>query len=339
MHEKPIALVRFSMNLYFCHTPLAIWNMLSLLRFCLSRTSTMRLYNQAITIPVYQRLGWQTHETTAVLGADNMHYITYMHTPHVNEEGKVHYTKVYNTINIWELYPQYKISPYNETNRQMLPNITDYNVDYMAHQIVFRKEHYDMWLNSSWRHVTTIKEQNLPLSAYPHTNEHVEPPHIEIHKPLHRVSTASYAHVEKLLEYIYNKKIKEQQYKLVILFCDEQLFARVWELLAKMGNIWGDILPFPGDLHFKMHVCLGIMRIGQEYLLPLANHFGYKYIKVDFALKAWHQHDDFLLMVADGAVEWLQRLLPEKRKDGSFSDIIASVSHNEHISLPYNYNI
>ena len=54
MHSKPIAIVRFSMNLYFSHTPLAVWNILSLLQIAMSCTSTMNLYEVAMTILVYQ---------------------------------------------------------------------------------------------------------------------------------------------------------------------------------------------------------------------------------------------------------------------------------------------
>jgi hypothetical protein len=78
MHAKPIALICFSMNLYFAHTPTSIWKMLSLLRLAISHTTTMKLYNIAMQIPIHQQLSWDVHPTTAVIGADNMHYITYV---------------------------------------------------------------------------------------------------------------------------------------------------------------------------------------------------------------------------------------------------------------------
>ena len=79
MHEKPSALIRFSMNLYFCHTPVAVWNQLSILRFVILGTTTMQLYKLGMTIPVYVRLDWKQHDTMCVIRADNMTYITHMH--------------------------------------------------------------------------------------------------------------------------------------------------------------------------------------------------------------------------------------------------------------------
>lgn len=334
MHEKPIALVRFSMNLYFCHAPVSVWNMLSILRFCLSRKTTMRLYDQAMTIPVHQRLSWKQHATTAVIGADNNHFITHVGTPHANKSGKVEYTKVYNTVNIWQRYSQPNIALYDEPNRQMFATVSEYNLDYVVHSIVFQQGHVDLWQNARWRHALYIKEQKLTFSDYPNNDEPVEPPHIQIHKPLLNTSTSSYKDVETFLNWIYKNLIKEQQYKLVVAFADEQLVAQIRQLISMRGNLWGDIIPFPGDLHFKMHVCLGVMRIGgEQYLLPIADYLGYKYIKVDFKLKEWSQHDDFLLLVAEGATEWLCGILGEKMKHLSFGDIVASMSHNHHVSM------
>ena len=104
IHSKPLSLVRFSMNLYFCHTPVSVWAILSHLRLALSKAHTMKIYNQASTVNISDRLNWHQHPTTAVIGADNMHYITHIGKPHINSEGEVQYTQVYNTINMWQLF-------------------------------------------------------------------------------------------------------------------------------------------------------------------------------------------------------------------------------------------
>ena len=52
-----------------------------------------------------------------------------------------------------------------------------------------------------------------------------------------------------------------------------------------------------------MHMCLGIYRLEySSYLAPIAKHLGYDNIHLDFALKQWSRHDEFLLLVAIAGV-------------------------------------
>jgi len=200
MHEKPIALICFSMNLYFCHTPLAVWNQLSILRFVISRTTTMQLYKLGMTIPVYVRLDWKQHDTTCVIGADNMTYITHMHAPMLDKSGTVKYTKVYNTINIYKKFPTTPITNYDKPERRMLPNILPTNVERIKDSIVFGEAKAHKWQNSSWAHAVDIITHDKHLHAYPELDkEFVEPPNIHIHQPLHDVSTSAYKDVIVLL--------------------------------------------------------------------------------------------------------------------------------------------
>ena len=87
-----------------------------------------------------------------------------------------------------------------------------------------------------------------------------------------------------------------------------------------------------------MHCCLGIMRIGEEYLLPIASELGYVGInKKDFKLADWSQHDSFLMVVAEAAVIWLCNLLPAKYKQLPFDEILAKINANKHVSHLYIY--
>ena len=337
MHEKPIALIRFSMNMYFCRTPVSIWNQLSILRFAISRTTTMELYKIGMTIPVYTRLRWPQHATTCILGADNMTYVTYMHTPLMKDNGKLSFSHTYNTLNIWEKFPTVPIANYDEENRKPLPDITASNVERFVDSIVFDKTKAEKWQNSSWQHAVETITDDRHLHAYPNVNPPlVTPPNIHVHTPLHNVSTQSYKDIKVLLEWILHNKIRIDKYLLVVLFGDEQLICRIWHLLGIQGNIWGDLIPFPGDLHFKMHCALGIMRVGEDYLIPLAKELGYASInKKDFKLEDWSQHDSFLMVVGEAAVVWLHNLLPNKMKQLPFDEIMSKISTNKHVSFLY----
>ena len=120
---------------------------------------------------------------------------------------------------------------------------------------------------------------------------------------------------------------------MIVGFGDEQFVIRVWHLLGLYHEFWGDMIPFPGDLHGVMHVALGIMRVGEDYLVPLAKHLGYKYIKVDFELKAWSQHDHFLILVAEGSTRWLQGKIPQQHKHLNFAAVMKKIAPNKHISI------
>lgn len=288
-----------------------------------------------MAMPPYVRLGWPQHNTTSILCADNMGYLTYVAFPFLDHNGIITYSHYYNTINIWERFPVCNIAEYDEENRQMLPNILPENQQSIKNTIVFNQAKMSKWENNSWEHAVDMKDKNISLHSYPvvEADVEVEPPNIHIHLPIHDASTASYKDVRKLLQWIYHKKFLDEGHKLVVLFADEQLVCRVWHLLGQNGNMWGEILPFPGDLHLTMHVALGIMRIGEEYLLPLAEMLGYKYIKVDFKLSKWSQHDGFLTTIAQGAVAWLHGLIPARHKNISFQGILDAISNNYTISF------
>jgi hypothetical protein len=201
----------------------------------------MELYKIGMTIPVYIRLEWPQHETTCVLGADNMTYVTYAHTPVLDDTGKVHYSHVHNTINIWEKFSSTPIANFDEENRKLLPDINSSSVDHLADSIVFGEEKATKWQNSSWKHVVDTINNNKHLHAYPDVDPpFVDPPKIHIHTPLHKISTSSYKDVKELLNWILRNKFRIDKYFLVILFGDKQLVCRIWHLLG-LYEIFGEI--------------------------------------------------------------------------------------------------
>ena len=55
-----------------------------------------------------------------------------------------------------------------------------------------------------------------------------------------------------------------------------------------------------------MHFCHALYRLGgEQYLLPLASAFHYSEIKINFQLKEWSAHNEFLLLFTDAAMAWL----------------------------------
>jgi hypothetical protein len=92
IHNKPVAIARFSMVLLFHQCPFPIWNILSHLRLAFSVNTTKQLYLTATSIPIHVRCGWVDHNSIANVGADNMSYITYNSRVQINSDSVHRYS-------------------------------------------------------------------------------------------------------------------------------------------------------------------------------------------------------------------------------------------------------
>ena len=56
-----------------------------------------------------------------------------------------------------------------------------------------------------------------------------------------------------------------------------------------------------------MHVCHAIYRLGfDKYMKPIATELGFTSLAMNFPLKLWSKHDEFLLMFAEATMVWLR---------------------------------
>jgi hypothetical protein len=82
-----------------------------------------------------------------------------------------------------------------------------------------------------------------------------------------------------------------------------------------------------GEFHFQIHVCHALYRLGGSLylylkiilfknlnniffflklvILPFATNLGFHKLHINFPLKKWSQHDDFLLLFCDASLQWL----------------------------------
>ena len=59
-------------------------------------------------------------------------------------------------------------------------------------------------------------------------------------------------------------------FKVVLLYGDKQLINCTTAILWQHNSFFSDILPFPGEFHFMMHVCHAVYRLGfTSYLHPV----------------------------------------------------------------------
>jgi hypothetical protein len=179
------------------------------------------------TVSVASRLDWPQHNSVAVVGADNMHYLTYVALPSMNQQNNIKYTNFYNTINIWQQYlPVNLITLYEEESRSIFPEIDATNEVQIRQSLLLTSVAHSAHIDKSWQHCSTHVQQHHSLEEYPPLTNHVEPPRIEIHTLLHNINTAAFKDVDKLLSWIFHQIIAAQKYMLVILFGDKQLIIR-----------------------------------------------------------------------------------------------------------------
>ena len=97
--------------------------------------------------------------------------------------------------------------------------------------------------------------------------------------------------------------------------------------------MWGNIMPFLGELHFEIHFCHAVFQLGGEnYLMPLAEEMGYGYLYVNFTMKQWTHHDRFLLIVADCVTSWLCEILARSMKGIELADLRKLIKKNQNVS-------
>ena len=114
-----------------------------------------------------------------------------------------------------------------------------------------------------------------------------------------------------------------------------------------------------GEFHFMMHFCHAVYRLGfHDYLEPVAKAFNLTTLCVDFKLRKWNKHDEFLLLFTEASCNWLSGMLsemydnrcneilgmlPQNLRNAPYEDILNAVRHNKTVCLNliffYNTNI
>ena len=337
IHKMPIFIMRFSMNLLFVRCPLSLWSMLSHLRLCISYTKTLQLYDTCNSISIVHRLHWPVHRSVAVIGSDNMDYATRLATPRMNEDGIIQFSRYFRTINSWQRFiDPAKISTFDPFTDVMLPDLTDDNRTEQLACLQITKPDWSMWQQKRWinaRHVQNSDGRSLlDYPSIPNQSK-TELPKILFHEPLTNIGTASYEDMRTYLDWVWRKFLISGEFSLVVLFGDEQFVSRVWKLLSDRPTMWGNIMPFPGELHFEIHFCHAVFRLGGEnYLMPLAEEMGYGYLYVNFTMKQWTHHDRFLLIVADCVTSWLCEILARSMKGIELADLRKLIKKNQNVS-------
>ena len=164
IHAKPVAIIRLSLQLLFHQCPYSIWEVFSHTQIVLSINTTKELAAVAVAIPLPVWNNWQDHADIAVLGADNMSYITQKAMVRV-EGDKLSKSTWLDTINIWQRWNQEDSFPAFSDTDKMYKHIPDVHV---AAQCLLL-QHSDMmhFLKISYSHCMEQVAQNVSLLARP----------------------------------------------------------------------------------------------------------------------------------------------------------------------------
>jgi hypothetical protein len=166
-----------------------------------------------------------------------------------------------------------------------------------------------------------VFEYPLGASTFPKTTIVVQPPVLHI-------DTASYADIESFLEVVYRWKAVHQ-YKIVLLYGDEQMVDRIWKLRCGSPDLYW-LLVYPGEFHFCFNLTHGIFRLFPNLLMDIATFMGRDKIKVDFLSRYFHKQEDFFLLVCEAIQRWLKSIanIPDK----SPAEIMKDCEKNEKVS-------
>lgn len=204
IHVKPPAIIRLSMMLRFFQCPVQIWNILSHLRLVLSINSTDKLYTIATSIPISVRQNWTDHETIAVVGADNMSYITHKSNIRVENNAAVAMT-VLNTINTWQIRHEPDLFPtfgqYDYLFEVITPNMEPIRIA----DVTLTSADLTTTTNLAWNHTLNLLEENHSHVERPPPTDETAPPHIEFNVPLFDLTTSAYIDMEVFLNHVYLK--------------------------------------------------------------------------------------------------------------------------------------
>lgn len=114
VQKTPEIITRFSLFLWYHGCTQPIWKVLSRLRLSFSYNKTKALLNQSITISVPKQLGWISHNTIFVVGADNCAYYN-AHT-YTRDNSLPLFTNTINWyIRYWNSQPQHQMSIEDDT--------------------------------------------------------------------------------------------------------------------------------------------------------------------------------------------------------------------------------
>ena len=95
--------------------------------------------------------------------------------------------------------------------------------------------------------------------------------------------------------------------------------------------IWDEhtwVIPFPGEFHFLVHITHAMFHLFENILIPFANFLGREKITVDFLSKYWHKQEDFMEMVIEGIMKWLQQV-KDLPSDISAAQVLSDLANNK----------
>jgi len=201
IHIKPPIIIRFSMLLSFLNCPTPLWNILSHLRIALSVNTTKRLMQIASQVSFPDRMEWMDHLSIAMVGADNMSYMTRASQVRV---GIAPYTFVH-TINMWQKWNDYDAFGIFTANDNLYKHIP--NLDEVKQQLTLRETDMRVEMSSAFEYAKNEVNLGKSLLERPEGLPNGEPARLDFKVPLLNIGTAAYADIFRFLCHIRNEYI------------------------------------------------------------------------------------------------------------------------------------
>lgn len=203
IHVLPPALVRLSMMLHFFNCPHELWQIFSHLRLVLSINTTKRMYSTATAITLPIRNSWMDHQTIAIIGADNMSYITHKRQIRTENHTAVTFTWL-DTINMWQRYTEPNYFPNFRIDDHLFRTITPDILQVRMDDVFLDSTRLNLVVQSAYTHSLSLLKKNVSHIDLPEHEDNTPPPQIEFKIPLFNLTTSKYIHMELFLDHIYH---------------------------------------------------------------------------------------------------------------------------------------
>ena len=320
-HAIPLTTMTLSMLLYLYRVPDVVWDLMCSLKLVLSRKATLKHVLDAIATP------WpippHSHGDIVLAGADNCDL--YMAIKFLRRDRSA---QMLHCITWWHM--PLAAEHWASVATQPLPS------DVWAERrpassglLLARFESHHVVLTTLWTEAMHIVASGGTLLQRKRKGQSASPADYVINPPMMHLTTQSAGNVEKILATVHERLCAQLGWRKVVLVGDQQTFSHMWNLKVRRPQELSWLLPFPGEWHFVMHICMAIFSTWWDGLLgPLADCCGRKGLEKHMKPAKWPMFDEFLKVVAIALSEWLVELGGDELPDDPL-ELLQAVQSNK----------
>jgi hypothetical protein len=317
----PLTTLTLSMLLYLYRVPDVVWDLMCSLKLVLSRKATLRHVLQAVATPL--PVPPNSHGDIVLAGADNCDL--YMA---IKFQRRDRLAQMLHCITWWHM--PLAAEHWLSVASQPLPSdVWAERRPATSNLLLVRFESHHVLLSTLWTEAMHVVSCGGTLLHRKHKSHTGSAANFVINPPMMHLTTSSAANVETILATVHQRLCAQLRWQKVVLIGDQQTFSHMWNLKVRRPQELSWLLPFPGEWHFVMHICMAIFSTWWDGLLaPLVGCCGRKGLEKHMKPSKWPMFDEFLKVVAMALSEWLVEVGGDELPDDPL-EVLQAVQSNK----------